>query len=213
MKKKLSVILCLVIVIALALTGCGGEKSKFIGKWEADIDMIDYVKKGFATQKDMAEYIELDSFKIAFVMEFDKDGTYKQYVDEDAVEDMLKTAKAEIKSGMIKYFEDYLKDKGINMTVDELLKASNTDLDKTLDDSFGDKFIDSLAEKLEGEGNFVVKDGKLFLSDGVDYAIEEDKYQTYEIEGSTLKILDEFGFEDSDDDEDSLYPLTFKKVG
>ena len=177
--------------------------------------MIDYVNEGLSEQEDMKEYIDLDSFEIRLVMEFSKDGTYKQYLNESALEDTLSNAKDAFKSGLTDYFEDYIDSLNLNITVEELLDASEVDLDELMEEAFGDKFVEEISKELESEGNFEVKDGKLFMSDGLDYDVEEDKYQVYEFDGDDLKIIEEVGFEDDEERDDvleKLYPMVFKKL-
>ena len=213
MKRSLSLVLSILLTVALMLsmTGCG-EQAKFIGKWEAEIDMAEFINDGMAQagNSDITKYIELDEFEFVAVMEFDKDGTYKMYIDEDSVKDAFEDAKEVFVDGMTDYFEDYIKDMGLGMTVEEVLAASGTDLEKAADEAYGDDMLDSIIEETEKEGNFEVKDGKLFLSDGKDKNVDEKVYDTYEITDNELKLLETFGSDE--DDANALYPMTFERV-
>ena len=213
MKRSLSLVLSILLTLALMLSmiGCG-EQSKFIGKWEADVDMAKFINDGMAQagSSDITKYIELDDFGIVFVMEFNEDGTYKMYIDEDSAKDAFEDAKEAFVDGMTEYFEDYIKDMGLGMTVEEVLAASGTDLEDAADQAYGDAMLKSLMDETEKEGNFKVKDGKLFLSDGKDKNVDEKIYDTYEINDDELKLIKSYGSDD--EDANALYPMTFERV-
>lgn len=212
MKKKISVVLCALLVVAMmvSLTGCL-DRVKILGVWKGDLDMTEFINESITEEdKSVAEYIKIEDFKITVVFEFNSDGTYSQKVDEEAFKKTAESFKEDMKEGMIKYFEAYLEEANVNMSVDELLAASNTDLDKMIAEEYDDDFFKDATDSMTNEGNYEVKGGKLFLSDGADHAVDEDVYDTYEIKGDTLTLLDTFGG-DNDEELKQFYPMVFTK--
>ena len=216
MKKCLSIALCLGLVFTMLFmfTGCN-EQKKFVGKWESEIDMTDFINEGMGLDDEMAEYVAIEDFEIVMQLIFNRDGTYKRTVDENSLEDTLEDAKEDLKDGMMDYFKAYLKESGLNMTVDELLEASEVDLDELVEEALGKKVMDEMVDSMTDEGNFEVKDGKLFMSDGLDYEIDEEVYETYELNGDELKLIEAVGGDDDEDLKDladELYPMVFERV-
>lgn len=216
MKKCLSIALCLGLVLTMLFmfTGCN-EQKKFVGKWESEIDMTDFINEGMGLDDEMAEYVAIEDFEIVMQLIFNSDGTYKRTVDENSLEDTLEDAKEDLKDGMMDYFKAYLKESGLNMTVDELLEASEVDLDELVEEALGKKVMDEMVDSMTDEGNFEVKDGKLFMSDGLDYEIDEEVYETYELNGDELKLIEAVGGDDEEDLKDladELYPMVFERV-
>ena len=214
MKKNMSIILSVLLVLALmlSLTGCG-EQKKFVGSWEATIDLTDFINQGIAEDEEMAEYLEMEEFALVMKVTFKEDGTYKMYVDEKSAEKAFESAKKDFKQGMNEYFEDYIDSTGLGLTVDEVLESSGVDMDSLVEEAFGEELYNSLVKEMASEGKFEAKDGKLYLSDGLDNDIDEDEYDTYEISNNELKLIESFGDDEEDSIERDLYPMTFKKVG
>lgn len=213
MKKYLSVILTVIMVLAMLVTlsGCTNEAKKFVGTWETTLDMADAINEELASDEEVAKYLSVDEFELVMAIKFNDDGTYKMYVDEDSAKDTFDGLRDEWADGIEKMLEDTIAQQGVNMTVDQLLAASNTTIDDMLDQVITDDMINEMLEDVESEGNYVVKDGKLFMSDGLDYDIDEDQYETYEISDDELKLIESVG-DDEDDSYKEFYPMTFTKV-
>lgn len=218
MKKFLSVLLCVIVSIAIPLTfsGCS-EQKKFIGLWEGSIDLTDFINQGLAEDEEMAEYIEIDECIFIVKLTFNEDGTYKMLVEEDAAERTFDTIRENMKKGIEKYFEDYIESMDVNMTVEEVLLASDLSLDALVEQAFSDEMIDSIISEMSSEGNYEVKDGKLFTSENLDSKIDENVYENYEITHDKLILLEsseEDDFKESTDTLEGLkvYPMTFKKI-
>lgn len=217
MKKQLATILG-ILMIALSLimfSGCSQQseikQNEIIGSWETTIDMADMINKGFAEDEEMGEYLSINEFDLVVQVTFKEDGTYKMNVDEDAAEESFGKAQEDLVEGFEKYLEQIIKDSGMDMTVEEALTSSGSSMDELLEEVFGEEMLNALIEELETEGNFEAKDGKLFMSDGMDNEIDEDEYETYEIDGDELKLLEAIGG-DADEEDFGLYPMTFKRT-
>lgn len=213
MKKIMKRILCLtaILVMMTMLTACG-EQDKFIGSWKAEVNMAQYIMERMVEEDpEVAEYFDIDDFTLVLQMTFNDDGTYETIADEEAAKEAFAGLQQDFKDGMTKYLEDMIKTSGLDMTVDDVLAASETTLDEMVEESFGESVLDEMTAEMKAEGNFEVKEGKICMSDGLEYAVDEKVYDTYEISGDELKLLESFGMEE-EDDLSELYPMTFKKV-
>lgn len=210
MKKLLA--LLMVLVMALGLAACGGNK--LVGEWEATLELADAINAQFASEDPaVAEYLSVDEFNIKLTMTFDKDGTYSMEVDEDSVEEAVEALKTSMSSGMRRYMEAMIEDTGVNMTVDELLQSQNTTLDELIESAFGAEMVEAMVGEMNVKGQYLVEDGKLYTNDDEDEEIDTDKDEAadFELDGDELKLE---APDDSDDEEmmDELFPLELKRV-
>lgn len=213
MKKMMKRILSLAVVsvMLVLLTACG-EQDKFIGSWEAEVNMAEYIMKSMVEEDaEVAEYFDIEDFTLVLQMTFNSDGTYTKGIDMEATKEAFAGLQKDFKNGVTKYLEDEIKSNGLDISVEDVLEASGTTLDEMVEESFGTSVLDELAEEMKSGGNFEVKEGKLYLSDGEENTIDENVYETYEISKDELKLLESIGSEDEDDVEE-LYPLIFKRV-
>lgn len=210
MKKALSVILCVVLSISmlLTMTGCGSEQSKFVGKWRGEIDMTDYLNDQFAQDEEMSKYIKLKSFAFDMIFEFKDDGTYSQKVDEDSFDDAMDDLIDDLTVGMEKLFEEQAE--ALGFSVSEILELSGySTVKEMVEESYSKETLGDLTAGMVNEGKFKVADGKLYLSEGKDYDVDEDEYYTYEIDGDKF-VIQETHVSGEEDYED-LLPWTFEK--
>lgn len=213
MKKMMKRILSLAVVsvMLVLLTACG-EQDKFIGSWEAEVNMAEYIMKSMVEEDaEVAEYFDIEDFTLVLQMTFNSDGTYTKGIDMEAAKEAFAGLQKDFENGVTKYLEDVIKTSGLDMSVEDVLEASGTTLDEMVEESFGSSVLVELAEEMKSGGNFEVKEGKLYLSDGEENTIDENVYETYEISKDELKLLESIGSEDEDDVEE-LYPLIFKRV-
>ena len=196
MKKNLTklVSILMVLVMMVGLSGCSNEKNAVLGSWKASMNLAEYLNQGIA-QEDAtaAEYLSVDSFYLTMVLTFKEDNTYTITLDENSVD----AAVEQLKMGVV-------------MTIDEIMKASNTTMDKLMDEFFSDEMVEQMVDGASSEGKFKAKSGRIFLSDGLDYEVDPNVYGIYKVDGSTLTILDYVG---EDQNFLGMYPLTFTKAG
>lgn len=213
MKKTVSIILSIIMVLTMiaALSGCSGskEQEKFLGTWRGDLDMTDYINQVVSQDEEMAEYLKVSNFALVMEMTFNKDGTYKATVDENAAKEALEVLQKDYADGIYRYFEDYIAEAGIDMSVDEVISAAGVNIDELVKESFGEESFSAMISEASSEGKYEVKDGKLYMSDGLDAAINKNSYETYELSGEVLTIL---ASSDPDNNDTGMYPMTFKKV-
>lgn len=217
MKKLFSVVLCLILSLSmlLTMTGCFGEQSKYIGTWKANLDFTEIMNDELANDVDMGGYFTITDFSVVMYLEFNDDGTYSMWVEEDSVEQAMEQMIDDLTLGMEDYLTDYFASEGITVTVQEALDSLGMTMDELMDDSFDDEMMDEtvndMLDAINGEGNFKVEGDRLFLSDGLEYAVDEDVYDICEISGDILKMLEGEGYEDGGPFA-NLYPVTFTRV-
>jgi len=215
MKKLRTMLLAAVLVLSMVmLAGCGGkkEKDKFIGTWETTLEMASYLNDAVSGgDQEMAKYVNIDSFALKMNFTFKDDGTYAISVDPDTLTSAMENFKGTFSQGMTSYLEEMMKSQGVEMSVDEALDTLyGMTMDELVEQSMGDFDMESMSEDMAAEGNWKVDDGKLFLSDGTDYEVDEEIYDTYEFDGENLKLLESVGTDD--EDLAGFYPLTLTKV-
>lgn len=209
MKKILALTLSVLMLVGL-LAGCGGADKEIVGKWQMSMDMVDMLNEEFANMG-MEDAVQLSSFVVTMNFDFKSDNTYTCELDAAAFQTTMDTMKAEMRDGFTKYIEDMIAAQGADMTVDEFFELSGTTLDEALDEAFSAEDMASVADELAGDGNYETKDGKLFLSDGLDYKVDPEVYYTYTIDGDSMSFLSGVG---TDEDEFAeFFPLQLTRVG
>ncbi len=219
MNKMMQKAFSLVLVLAMAVTlaGCATDKDQLIGEWVGTVDYAEMVdeslKEGLGDE--LADYFEISEFVITVNLEFKEDGTYTMEMDEDALEDTFDTFRSDLEDGLVSYFEELLKDEGLDMSVEELLEQENTTMDELMDEIFTDDAMDMLLEEFEevvsSKGNFDAEDGKLYTTAKKSEDIDEDLYEEYELDGDTMTLLSTT--HDIEKEAEDLYPIEFERVG
>lgn len=207
MKKYLSLILC-ALLISLSLTGCNASK-KIIGTWTTEIDITEKLNETFAQDAEMSEYLEIEKFAIVMRVTFNEDGTYNMTVDADTVEKSIQAAKQNLSDGLYKYFEAAIKEQGISLSVEEFLNYAEVDLDAMTGELFNEDLVKDFSTQMTNQGNYKIDDKKLYMSEGTDVEINEEKYETFKLTRKKLTLLESFG-----DEKESVqtYPMVFNRV-
>ena len=177
----------------------------------------------------VTDYVE--SLTIRYTMVFNEDGTYSTQVTQEDIDAMAETMKTGF-GGYLRqlYFVllcETLYQMGVTqemntvedlenflgLTMDEAIyEALGMDMEEYIDVLVDESFSASISpEDLSSSGNFKNKDGKLYLSDGLEYQVDPAYYDLYELEGDTLTL--NFGTAPEGDEESELfYPLVLHKV-
>lgn len=204
MKKVLSFCVAVFLMLTM-LTACGSKTDNaMLGKWVCDMDFAGYFNEGMASEPEVAEYLAIDEFVIQVELHLNADGTYKMTADNDANMASYEAVKAKLVVGMEAYLTAIAAE--YEMTLEDILAASETTIEAMVEESFSTEMYYEIIGEMESEGKFQAADGKLFMSDGLDYDIDKNYYETYTLEGNVLTITG-----DSEGVNDGMYPMVFKK--
>lgn len=205
MKKRVLSVLVAAVLLLTMLTACGSKTDDaLLGKWVCEMDFGSYLNEGLATDPEVAQYMMVDDFILEIELYLNEDGTYKMTADTSANKASYEAVKVELADGMEAYLTAAAAE--YDMTLEDLLTASETTIEEMLDESFGDDMYYEIIGEMDAEGKFEAADGKLFMSDGLNYDIDKNVYETYTLNGNTLTITG-----DSDGTTDGMYPMEFKK--
>ncbi len=204
MKRVLSVVVVAVLMLTM-LTACGSKIDKaMLGKWVCEMDFGSYLNEGLATEPEVAQYMAVDDFILEIELYLNEDGTYKMTADTTTNMASYEAVKVELAEGMEAYLTAAAAE--YEMTLEEILAASETTIEEMMDETFSVDMYYGIIGEMESEGKFEAADGKLFMSDGLNYDIDKNVYETYTLNGNTLTITG-----DSAGTTDGMYPMVFKK--
>lgn len=145
-------------------------------------------------------------------MTFREDGTYSMTVDKEKLNASIEQLKQVLSAGLTRYMQDLIDASGTEITVEELMNTLGISVDTLLADAINDEVINALIAECTFEGNFNAKDGKLFTSAGKEFGIDENFYETYEVTEDTLTLLSIVSGEESSRLDETLYPITLKRI-
>ena len=205
MKKRVFSVLVAVMLMLAMLTACGSKTDKaMLGKWVSEVDFAEYFNEGLASEPEVAEYLAVDSFVLEIELYLNEDGTYKMTADTTGNKANFDEVRAELAVGMEAYMTALAAE--YDMSLEDVLTASETTIEEMVEEAFTDDMYYEIIAEMEGEGKFQAVDGKLFMSDGLNYEIDKNVYETYTLNGNVLTITG-----DSDGNSDGMYPMVFKK--
>lgn len=215
MKKIVGLIFAL--MLAIALTGCATDSEKLVGKWSGKIDVTDLVSDSVA-ESGYGDYFEFDDMYIVLNTTFNKDGTYSSEIDEASVQNVVDELISAVEDGMYDMLEAEISASGMDMSVEDLLAFTGLSMDDIIAELKAmleeEDIVGQMLDGSNAEGKYDAKEGKLFLSAGLDYEIDENVYEVYELDGDTLTISESVGSDDESvlDMAEDLYPLIMTKV-
>ncbi len=207
MKKVFALALSAALLVGL-LAGCGGKKSDVLGVWELEMEMNDLINDQLAAAG--MDDFQISTFAVTMDFDFKEDGTYTLQVNTDAVADAVEGLKAEMREGLPAYVERMLADEGVEMTVDEFFQAGGITLEEMVDTMFDAETITQSLGDAGGEGNYKTKDGKLYLSDGLDHRVDPEAYYTYTLDGDVMTFQEAVG---EDSEFAGMFPMTLTRIG
>ena len=228
MKKAICVFVSVVLLLSLScsLSACKNDTDDITGSWVAAIDYAEAINAGISSVDGaalMKDYFQVDHFILTTTFTFMENGTYRITYDEDSIANAVQDMKKDLKNGFNRYLADQIRLQGLQMTVAEYLAAQHLSLDSLINSIFTkqvtDDLLSSIAEKTTG--NYLVKDGKIFLTNDINQEISEDSYDNYELRDNTLVLLechcqpDETLEEDMEEITkeviDSIYPIILQR--
>ncbi len=198
MKKLLCILFSAVIL--LSFSAC--TKSELEGTWQAKITYAQLtegqITSGFGKYE---EYLKgLDSVSLRYTYKFESDGTYSEKCD---TKSFLNDMNEILKSGITAYYTDYIKENKLNISLAEAMATDGITFDDLIDESV----ISSYTAR---QGNYKTEDGKLYLSENKNSAIDEAVYTEYKLSGKKLTLQKSVGASFS---VASMLPLTLTKIG
>ena len=217
-KKLLALVLALALALSLAACGSArsdiiGTWQGRVDMTEYIASKLDRAYEEFASGDDGVELTSirdyLGSFDPVYTYVFNEDGSYALTVDEASLYDQLE----EFKTGLEAYSR-YIYAELLSMTlvelgmadqvngVEELEAIMGVSLDEAISEMLGMELRDfigqiveeelgtaqTMAGKINSEGKYKAKDGKLWMSSGLEYDVNPELYDLYSISGSTLTI-------------------------
>ena len=204
------VVLAIVLLVVAVYISTADERA-LVGEWKATVDMTDYLQEEMSQLPEFGSYMEVTDFSFVVYYTFYDDYTYKASVDEDSVNTAMENVKADLKDALYAYAEDVMRQNGLNMPAETMFALSGTSVDEIIEEAFSAESMEDIADEFFNEGNFEADDGKLYLSDGYDYAVDPNSYETYELSDNQLVLTS--GVDPEFDEEDlAAYPITFEKV-
>ncbi len=183
------------------------DYEEFVGEWITEIDISkivnDQISQNDAT---MASYIKFDSLVIYLKYTFKADKTYKIEADKSAFDSTYDGMVKTLSTGLKKYLEDMAKSQGLDMTAEQILSASGQTMESLVAASFGKEMFIPMLEQFDLEGNFDVKNGKLYSSTVAGQTpVADIEYIFVSDDEMKLDILDKT------QDEIGIFPMVLKK--
>lgn len=218
MKRIASLALVLVMIVAL-FAGCASsgseskltDQEKLVGTWKGDMDLTEAMMEELG---EGVEGFELDEFKVTVVFDFTAEGTYTMELDEESVEKAFE--------GLIKGMEGFMKTmmeaqaQELGMSLEDLLAASGMTMEDMMsmitEELEGQDLVGELVKEAKTEGKFKAEAGKLFRSEEKDEEIDEEKYDTYTLEGEVLTLTGTVGEEEEEEMMEMVFPIVLNKV-
>ena len=204
----------LLISVLIGMTGCSNEADALVGSWEGEVNYAQYFNEGIvvAAGEELAQYWMVEDFSLTLVMTFRADGTYSMTVDQIKLEDTIANLKTKLTKGLTDYMRDLIEASGSEMTVDEFMSTLDISVDELIDQTLGDQMINAMVADCTFEGNYEVKEGKLYTSAGLDFSIDKNVYEVYEITQNTLTLMSLVSSGDTARLDAELYPITLIRV-
>ena len=230
--KKTASLLVYVLLLAVLLAGCewpggwfgGGFGSgpvaeapeeapepavlDITGAWSADLDMAGFLNGILADDEEFGKYLTLDSFPVRLRADFCEDGTYALVCDPDSVRSAMDGIRDQLIGAAYSYLEDMARERGLDMTPEELMEKSGLSMDDLLADI--DKFYNAeslLGGILDMSGRYLCQDGLLALSNDPEAEPDLSKAMTVNLMGDTLTFLEGDWYLQFD----GLYPVVFHR--
>lgn len=164
MKKSVAIVLCLALVFSLCLCGCGSEKKQVLGTWTTTIELADQINEGIAgSDPEAAEYLTIDSFKLILNMVFNEDDTYSLKYDEAAAAAEVEKVVNQVTDGTLQYLVATWGELGLEVTEEEAMELTGITREDLQAQFASELDIEALFADLNMEGNFKVKEGKMYL--------------------------------------------------
>jgi hypothetical protein len=150
----------------------------------------------------------VENFTVTLILTFREDGTYSMTVDQEKLNETIENLKKKLARGLRDFMQDLIDASESTLTVDEFMASMDISVDDMIQEAVGPEIVEALVNECTYEGNFSVKDGKLYTSAALAYNVDESMYETYEITKNTLTFMSVVGGDGNSLLNESLYPFT-----
>ncbi len=221
MKKFLSILLCVAMLVScvVLLTACGKDDevgktpATIVGDWEAEFDfgaIMEELMFSADTEvpEEYKEWFDFSGLCVTMCISFYDEDTYEVGFDEDSVEDMIDDLLDMLSESMKKVMEQMLESQ--DMTLDEYLTMMGTTWDEVIKETFPRSEIkDSFYDMEDTTGTYRMDGNKLYFDD------EEDEYTEFTLTADKLSFTKVVGMDLDDENVLSvlgkLLPLEFTR--
>lgn len=213
MKRTISLILIAVLLFC-SIAGCSKESDALIGTWQGEVNYAEYFNQGLQSVagEGLAEYWAVETFNITLILTFRADGTYSMTVDRDKLNNTIEELKKKLTKGLRNFIEDLIDASESDMSVDEFMTSLDMDMNAMIEEAVGPEIVEALINECTYEGNFTVKDGKLYTSAALAYQVDVNMYEVYEVTQNTLTLMSVVGGDGNSLLNDALYPITLLRT-
>ena len=221
MKKRISLLLCLSLFLSMScmLSGCNQDQKQIIGIWQAEINYAAAVNAGIYSadgMEDVGDYFAYDSFPLTTTFTFLSDGTYTVTLDPQSVFKAVQGIRGHMGAGMEQYLADQIKKAGLDISADAYLAMLGLNRITLGEMLFTNYTMGKIAEELSkgSSGLYRVEKGKLYMNNDINAALTEENYDTYQLDGDTLTLLECHCQQDErfENISESLYPIVLTRV-
>ena len=209
--KKVAALL-LAALLAFSMFGCGGDEDtsdQVIGTWALDYDMGPMISEEMGV-----EYAGFQSpLEVSIRFDFDEDGNYRMYVDEDLFRTNFNNWMTAFAGYMSEELYQQIEAEGVDRaTADQMIQetygcTAQEYMTQLLQQSID---VDSLLDEIESTGAYEARGEKLFMADPGE-EISANQYDLFKVDGDTLTL----SLADDSQDPEVLpgldYPLVFTR--
>ncbi len=223
MKKnviRIAALAVLLVMTAALFTACAQKDEKVIlGKWQTVVDFGSVAVDEMDELKEQFGDFDLSGITMTMFLEFSEDGTYNLSLEKESAEKAMKEMVERMKpafENMLKSLIAEMSGVDVSAVTDEQINAMLT----LMEVGSMDEFVNSMTEDMDTEemlkdanksGKYLLKDGKLYMSDSVDKEPADGDLVKYELTPKQLK-LDAENKDDVPEELSALLPLVFTQV-
>ena len=210
--KRISKIVTMLLacIMLFSLVGCGKSdtgKARY-STWSMDVDLSQELNRQMGD-----DFAGFDG-KLVITMKFDfnEDGSFKMYVDSDALKESFATWLDSFATFSLDVMYAQFEDMGLSREeADELVQSQyNCTMEEYIRDTMESSVnVDAMAAEMKMEGIWEAKGDKLYMSE--DDEIDVNRFDIFSVSGDTLTLNLPEGAEDESDIPGLQYPYTLHK--
>lgn len=210
--KRISKIVTMLLacIMLFSLVGCGKSDTgkALYGTWSMDVDLSQELNR------QMGDDFAGSDGKLVITMKFDfnEDGSFKMYVDSDALKESFATWLDSFATFSLDVMYAQFEDMGLSREeADELVQSQyNCTMEEYIRDTMESSVnVDAMAAEMKMEGIWEAKGDKLYMSE--DDEIDVNRFDIFSVSGDTLTLNLPEGAEDESDIPGLQYPYTLHK--